>query len=91
MLLAQVDPTPAVPIAEGLAKNPLAWTTLGLALAVAYLFRTLIALYSKHIETVRADAKDSRDLLAQIVPLSAKLTEGIEVIERITERLSRGP
>jgi hypothetical protein len=99
MVLAQVvDPTAAV--ANGLTQSPLAW---GLALAlgaVAYLFRTLneerrasaqaIAdVQAKLVETIRADAKEQREILSQVVPLATKLTEGLEILERVTEHLTK--
>lgn len=72
-------------VANGLASNPLAW---GLALtlgAVVYLFRELNSARQAHIETIKADAKEQREILTQIVPLSAKLTEGLEILERMTK------
>lgn len=92
-----MDPTP---IAQGLASNPLAWG-LALALAaIAYLFRELQGARVAHakeiadaqaklIETIRADAKEQREILGQIVPLAAKLTEGLEILERLTEAVGR--
>ena len=34
---------------------------------------------------VKADAKEQREILNQIVPLSAKLVEGLEILERLTK------
>lgn len=82
-----MDPTP---FAEGLAKNPLAW---GLALAlivIGYLFRLVIAQHEKHVETIKAAAKDQREILAQVIPLSVKLMTAIELLERITDKITRG-
>lgn len=92
-----MDPTP---IANGLAANPLAW---GLAIAlvvIAYLYRKidderrqhgadLVAAQNKLIETLREDAKEQREILSQIVPLATRLTEAIEIIERLTDALTR--
>lgn len=33
---------------------------------------------------MKADAKEQREILSQIVPLAAKLTEGLEILERLT-------
>lgn len=92
-----MDPTP---IANGLASNPLAW---GLAIAlvvIAYLYRQiseerrqygvdLAQAQAKLIETLREDAKEQRAILSQIVPLSTRLTEAIEIIERLTDSLTK--
>lgn len=81
-------------IATGLASQPLAWC-LALALgALVYLFKTLDSERKAHaselldsqtklIESIRADAKEQREILSQIVPLSTRLTEGLEILERV--------
>lgn len=88
-------------VANGLASNPLAWG-LGLALAaIGALFKLLSderhrsaekleALQKAHIETIKADAKEQRELLFQIIPLTSKLMQAIETVERITDNLTRG-
>lgn len=64
-------------IANGLASNPLAWISAASLLACAWLGKTL---YS----TIREDAKDHRETLMKIVPLAEKLTDSVEILERVT-------
>jgi hypothetical protein len=99
-LLAQVDPST---VANGLSKDlntALAWGLALALLAIAYLFKSqnderkeyakaLEAAQTKLVETIRADAKEQREILSQIVPLSTKLTEGLEILERVTDTLTR--
>lgn len=83
LVLAQVT---SEVVAEGLARNPLAW---GLALvggACVYLFRALLAEQRAHLETVRAAAVQQREILTQVVPLASRLTEAVDTLERVTER-----
>lgn len=80
--MVQIDPAAA---ADGLTKNPLAWGLVIAIAAIGYLFRELSAARAAHLETIKADAKEQREILTQIVPLSAKLTEGLEIIERMTK------
>lgn len=40
---------------------------------------------SERLADVKADAKEQREILSQIVPLSTKLTEGLEILERLTK------
>lgn len=87
MVLAQIDPGVA---ADGLAKNPLAWGLVLAILAIGFLYRELSAARSQLIETIKSDAKEQQSLLAQIVPLSSKLTEGLESLERLTDALTKG-
>jgi hypothetical protein len=82
-VLAQLDPGP---VADGLAKNPLAW---GLALAlgaIVYLYRALEVERREHRETIRGDAKDQLALLERLVPLATKLTEALVIVEHLTKR-----
>jgi hypothetical protein len=96
MPLAQVDPTSA--IAGGLAANPLAWGLALALVAIAYLFKTLseerknaavelASLRDKQVEQLKQDAKEQREILSQIVPLAAKLVDGLEVLERLTDSI----
>ena len=88
-------------VATGLASNPLAW---GLALslgAIGYLFKQpsaerearakdLADSQAKLIEQLRVDAKDQREILSQILPLSTKLSEGLEILVRVTDQITEG-
>lgn len=98
--LAQIDPTP---IAEGLAKNPLAWiSALGL-LSSAWLLRTLLTEKEKAalavdvanramVESMKEDQKEQKQIMGEIIPLASKLVDAIETVERVTDKLTtRGP
>jgi apolipoprotein N-acyltransferase len=96
-VLGQLDPKAA---AEGLGANFLPWALVIVLFALAWVVKAYVDQGQKHAlelaavqkearETQRADAKETRELLMQIVPLSAKLTEGLESLERITDRLTR--
>lgn len=97
-VLAQIDPKAA---ADGLVgPAALGWIIVGLVIALLAVVRAYVllgreskaevtAMQKEARETQRADAKEQRELLMQIVPLSAKLTEGLESLERITDRLTR--
>lgn len=87
-----MDPAVA---ANGFASNPLAWGLVAALAAVGFLFRTLSAEraafaaalernQTQLVETLKADAKEQREILSQIVPLATRLTEGIEILERIS-------
>lgn len=73
-------------VAGGLASNPLAWG-LALALAaIAFLFRALMSAQKELTDTIKADAKEQREILQQIVPLATRLTETAELFERLLEK-----
>lgn len=87
-------------VADGLTKNPLAWGLVLALGAIGVLFKLLSderqrsadkleATRKEHIETIKADAKEQREILFQIIPLTAKLTQAIETVERITDNLTR--
>lgn len=85
MILAQVDPST---LADGLARNPLAWLAALLILAVGYLFVRLNQAQAAHMETIRQEAKEQREILREVVPLTVKLTESLEALERITDKVT---
>lgn len=96
MVLGQVDPAT---VAGGFSKDlttALAWGLALALIAVAYLFRQISANNAEHakeiaalnkaqFEQLRADAKEQREILQQIVPLAGKLVEGVETLERVIE------
>lgn len=41
--------------------------------------------HTERLADMKADAKEQREILSQIVPLAAKLTEGLEILERLTQ------
>lgn len=98
MIWAQLDPSVA---ADSLAKNPLAYVAaLGL-FSTAFLLRSLLAekdssaaalnaMNSKMIESMKEDAKEQREILSQVIPLASKLVDGVETLERVTDKLTRG-
>lgn len=85
-VLAQVDPQV---VAEGLGRDFLPWA-LGLTLlTLAVLGKHVLDLNRERLEDQRAHAKEMRELLMLVVPLSTKLTEALEIVERITDRQTR--
>lgn len=84
LVLAQAAVTSE--IAEGLARNPLAWGLVLVGGACAYLFRALMSEQKAHLETVRSAAVQQREILTQVVPLASRLTEAVDTLERVTER-----
>jgi hypothetical protein len=67
-------------IAGGLAANPLAWVATIAIAACAWLGKTLY-------NTLREDAKDHRETLMKVVPLAEKLTDSVEILERVSNAL----
>ena len=97
MLFAQITAIAPDVVANGLATQPLAWICL-LSLAAnwyqyrdraAYVVATDLRIQAMHdaqLAASRDSAKGQVDLLLQVVPLSAKLAEGVEVLERLSHR-----
>lgn len=82
-------------VANGLAVNPLAWMLAITLAVVGYLYKQLSDERVRHakelgeakdalIASIRADAKEQREILSQVVPLAAKLVEGLEILEDLT-------
>lgn len=97
MLLAQIDPAT---VANGLASNPLAWIAALALAASGYLFTIIMRdrkdhaaelaqVRKEHLESIKADAKEQREILGQIIPLAGKLVEGLESLERITDKVTQ--
>jgi hypothetical protein len=43
------------------------------------------------IVNMREDAKEQREILQEVIPLAAKLVDGVDTLERVTDKLtSRG-
>lgn len=83
LLLAQVDPSA---VANGLSKDPLAWGLALALVAIVFLYKQNADLRAEQLSQMRADAKEQREILQQVVPLAEKM---IEVTERLTDRLDR--
>lgn len=49
----------------------------------------LLKSQAERTEREREHAKELRDLLFQLVPLSTKMTESLEILERLTDRVPR--
>lgn len=95
--LAQVDPVAA---SGTLAKDPLAYMLLVVLGALAYIHRDAEAqkkdlrkeisdLNLKLAETLRESAKDQRDTITAQMPVLLKLSEGLEILERVANQLSK--
>lgn len=74
-------------IAEGLTSHPTEWFAALLLGAVIYLFKELRARDAQAIVTVIEQEKAHRETLARVVPLAEKLTEGVEILERVSNKL----
>ena len=77
-------------IAQGLAAHPTAWMLALAVLAIGYLYRELNQTKKEQIENIRAQEQAHRETLMKIVPVSEKLVESVEVLERITEAFMKG-
>lgn len=87
------DPTT---IANGFAQNPLAWVAMLAMCGGVYLFKLMnderkahlaevSALQATLLATVKSGGEEQRKLLMEVVPLSAKLSEGLEILERLSK------
>ncbi len=92
-MLGQIVPSE---VANGLAAAPIAWVAALSMAGGVYLFRLLneerkahlaevAALQATLLSTVKAGAEEQRQLLTELIPLSEKLTEGLEILERLTK------
>ena len=76
-------------LAKGLAENPTAWM-LAVSLAVAaYLYKERAAAQKDLLDMVIKQEQAHRDTLMRIVPISEKLVESVEVLERVTDALMK--
>lgn len=82
IVFAQVDPTV---VANGLEKNPLAWGLALTLIALGYLFKLLNDEKTAHLVTIKEASKEQREILQQVVPLTTKLIEALEILERLTK------
>lgn len=74
-------------IAQGLAAHPTAWMLALAVLAIGYLYRENMSSKKELIDTVIKQENDHRDTLTRIVPLSEKVVESVEILERVTDAL----
>lgn len=77
-------------IAKGLADHPTAWMLAITLVALAYLYKERSAIQKELVETVMKQEQAHRETLSKIVPISEKLVESIEVLERVTDALMKG-
>lgn len=83
--LAQIDPNN---LADGLAKNPLAWLLVVALFSLAYLFRELRAEQEKRIVSSDTANKELQGVLREIIPMSTKLTDAVGVLDRALDKLN---
>jgi len=74
-------------LASGLADKPTAWMLAIALVAVVYLFRELSKTKSEQLDMIMRQESAHRDTLMKIVPISEKLTDSVEVLERVTTSL----
>jgi hypothetical protein len=71
-------------IASGLASNPSAWLlTLALA-ALVYLYKARSDDQKVFLDRVLAQEAAHRETIMRIVPIAEKLTDSVEILERVT-------
>lgn len=76
-------------IATGLADHPTAWMLALALVAVAYLYRERSAAQKELVDTVMKQETSHRETLSRIVPISEKLVESVDVLERVTDALMK--
>lgn len=76
-------------IAKGLSDHPTAWLLAIALLALAYLYRERSAAQKELVDTVMKQEQAHRETLTKIVPISEKLVESVEVLERVTDALMK--
>lgn len=76
-------------LAKGLSENPTAWLLALALVAIGYLYRERATAQKELIELVMKQEAAHRDTLTRIVPISEKLIESVEVLERVTDALMK--
>lgn len=76
-------------IAAGFTEHPTAWMAALLLGAVVYLFKELRAKDAASIISIMEQEKAHRETLSRVVPLAEKLTEGVEILERVSNKLMK--
>jgi hypothetical protein len=74
---------PASPIAAGLASHPLTYLCAMLILVVIYLYKSKEGLQATLLQSVKDSAAEHRATLEKVLPLTEKLTNTVEVAERL--------
>lgn len=76
-------------LAKGLAENPTAWMLAIALAAAAYLYRERSTAQKELLDMVIKQEGAHRETLMRIVPISEKLVESVEVLERVTDALMK--
>lgn len=77
-------------IAKGLSESPLAYVTAILLLVSAYLYKQARESERTLLETIKENSKEQREILSEVLPLSEKLSDAVEALERLSDRIERG-
>lgn len=95
--IAQVGGVGVDVLANGLATSPITWIAALSLFANVYMFRQLQAqakdfdarveaIRAAQLEATRQDGKEQVALLMQVLPLSSKLGDAVELAERLSHR-----
>lgn len=85
LILAQIDPAN---LAEGLAKNPLAWLLVIALMTVGFLFRELRTEQAARIAAADAANKEIQEILREVIPLTTKLTNAVDLLDRVVDKMT---
>ena len=87
VVLAQVGDAGVV--AEGLAKNPLAWGCVILLLTCGWLARTLLASYEARLNDLQTYNDRTMSTLTSVITLGLKQTEATDVLDKALDRFTQ--
>lgn len=87
MVLAQIDPNN---LAEGLAKNPLAWLLVVALFSIWFLFRELRAEQAARIADAAKANEVIQEVLREVIPLTTKLVGAVELLDRAVDKITEG-
>lgn len=89
VLLAQVDAVK--PLADGLGSpNFLGYALAIVLLVTGYLFRELRLEQEKRIAAEREANKEIQGILREVIPLTTKLTDAVELLDRAVDKITEG-
>jgi len=74
-------------LASGLASAPLPWLLAAALLVIGYLYRERASTQKELLDTVMRQEASHRETLIRIIPISEKLVESVEILERVTNAL----
>lgn len=76
-------------IATGLIEHPTAWMLAIVLVVTGFIYRERTVVQKELVDTVKAQEAAHRETLLKIIPISEKLVESVEALEKITDGLLR--